>query len=426
MWKDWIPPEESIVTRDRDLLGFNDQASKLITAINFVKPPVTIGVVGPWGSGKTSFMRIVQEELDKRSNCKTIWFEAWKYSATGELLPALLHQMHLASKKISPGGSKKLAKASRLALTVVADLGIRAVTGVIGAPIGLEEVEGMVKASKKKTEDEFLEAVRSVDLLHEVFAKSIQEIRAALKKTSKSKLEEIKLCVFIDDLDRCSPEQAMHLVEQMHLYLGSEGVIYVLGLSTESIETALVSRYGSDSDLVDEYLQKLIHLQFPVPASADNLERMGQTLALDLYGPERSEIKEFVSGLCKGFEVACENNPRMLKTLIKQMAFYWPDLRFDPRALSSQRAGLVVAGHAIWPELAEHLAESNSHGNHFRIWLDHKTKDELERNGVSDSSISMFEKFAAAKPWFLALVDERKINWNDFHPTYAHVISLLR
>lgn len=427
MWKSPIPAEASVKSGNEDLLGFDVHVAKMVRAINFVKPPVTIGVVGPWGSGKTSFMELVQEELDKSPTCLTIWFEAWKYSSTGELLPALLHQMHLASEKISPVGAKKLAEATRIALTIVADLGIRVVTGAAGASTGLEEIKGVVDSASKRVEDEFLKSIRSVDRLHDAFAESIKEIRKSLQEKTQSKQEEIKLCVFIDDLDRCSPDQALNLVEQMQLHLGSEGVIYVLGLSTDAIETALAARYGSDSDLVDEYLQKLIHLQFPVPKSSGKLERIGQSLAEIMYGSEQADIKEFVTGLCEGFKAADENNPRMLKMLVKQMAFYWSDVHCDPKKTSFRTAGYIVAGQAIWPDLTAFLAEHRIHGNHFTQWLEsnNRMKTAGERS-IADSSVKKFEAYELAGTWFLNMVSSGSLNWTDVHPGFKQIVDLVK
>jgi hypothetical protein len=51
--------------------------------------PLTIGIYGEWGSGKTSFLRMVEEELRKQS-ISPIWFNAWKYSLEENLWSALI------------------------------------------------------------------------------------------------------------------------------------------------------------------------------------------------------------------------------------------------------------------------------------------------------------------------------------------------
>ena len=62
--------------------------------------PLVIGIYGPWGSGKTTLMQKVKELLDEgkywkkekiwdpklHRRCKTVWFQAWKYKDTDEIL----------------------------------------------------------------------------------------------------------------------------------------------------------------------------------------------------------------------------------------------------------------------------------------------------------------------------------------------------
>lgn len=50
-----------------DLLGFKVHADLLIDVIkDDTILPVTIGVFGDWGSGKSSILKIVNEELEER------------------------------------------------------------------------------------------------------------------------------------------------------------------------------------------------------------------------------------------------------------------------------------------------------------------------------------------------------------------------
>ena len=65
--------------------------------------PLVIGIYGPWGSGKTTLMKKVKELLDENKywktdkiwnpeihrHCKAVWFTAWKYKDTDEILAAL-------------------------------------------------------------------------------------------------------------------------------------------------------------------------------------------------------------------------------------------------------------------------------------------------------------------------------------------------
>lgn len=76
--------------------------ASLIASRN-TRAPTTIGVHGRWGSGKTSLMRKVQAILqdppnnglagDRFLDCKTVWFEAWRYAKQEEMFVTLSGQV---------------------------------------------------------------------------------------------------------------------------------------------------------------------------------------------------------------------------------------------------------------------------------------------------------------------------------------------
>lgn len=53
------------------------------------KPPLTIAITGPWGSGKSSFMKLLQNDLEDRG-FRTTWFNAWHHQDEASLLASLL------------------------------------------------------------------------------------------------------------------------------------------------------------------------------------------------------------------------------------------------------------------------------------------------------------------------------------------------
>jgi predicted KAP-like P-loop ATPase len=65
-----------------DALNFSDFRSALQTILHTAETPLTVGVFGPWGSGKTSLMRMLRQKLEGSpgDTIRTVWFTAWKYS----------------------------------------------------------------------------------------------------------------------------------------------------------------------------------------------------------------------------------------------------------------------------------------------------------------------------------------------------------
>jgi predicted KAP-like P-loop ATPase len=77
-----------------DQLGFADYRNALVRVIREADTPITLGIFGTWGSGKTSLMQMVRADLEARtagaSPAHTVWFDAWKYDKEDALWRVLL------------------------------------------------------------------------------------------------------------------------------------------------------------------------------------------------------------------------------------------------------------------------------------------------------------------------------------------------
>ena len=65
----------------RDDLRFSDFCPALRDILTEAPTPLTVGIFGPWGSGKTSLLRMLKGEIDAEGlrSVRTMWFTAWKY-----------------------------------------------------------------------------------------------------------------------------------------------------------------------------------------------------------------------------------------------------------------------------------------------------------------------------------------------------------
>ena len=89
---DDLPTEE-------DTLDFKPYVETLIDVCKTASTPLTIGVFGTWGSGKTSLMKMVKKGLPE--NYTMAWFDAWKYDNEETLWRAFLLTVLLAVEEKS-------------------------------------------------------------------------------------------------------------------------------------------------------------------------------------------------------------------------------------------------------------------------------------------------------------------------------------
>src|SRR3954464_6660338 len=77
-----------------DLLGFDYLAAALVEVLTEPRLlPVTVGVFGDWGSGKSSLMKIASSDLEGKERVATLEFSAWQFEGYEDVKAALMQVM---------------------------------------------------------------------------------------------------------------------------------------------------------------------------------------------------------------------------------------------------------------------------------------------------------------------------------------------
>lgn len=276
---------------DRDLLNFEGVADTVAEFILQARGrPISIGVSGAWGVGKSSMIQLTRTALAGKqppggSNAFVfVEFNAWLYQGYDDARAALLDVVATALEAAAEEKQSGLDKAReflgrvrwfRLAkLTVVP-----AASLALGAPpVGLlGEVTDMVKDAKdgnldpqqlQKVGGKF--AAFSKTLLNPESVPSPPKEIEALRTSFEETLSEIgvTLVVLIDDLDRCLPDTAISTLEAIRLLLFLKHTAFVIAADDEMIKRAVSQHFGglSNDELVTNYFDKLIQVPIRVPA----------------------------------------------------------------------------------------------------------------------------------------------------------------
>jgi HEAT repeat protein len=293
-----------------DGLGFDDHADILLGMIgNFdVRSPLTIGIHGRWGSGKTSLMRMLKKRLEDGAGVKTVWFNAWAYGDEPIGL-ALLQQILIEFQK-----EEGLKEKGKTLLGNVVKLGTDALSRKTIA-MTLEEVKNHFKSST--------------------------EIKSTLRQDFEDVIDEClrdrgRLVIFIDDLDRCLPEKTIEILEVVKLFLDVPKCIFVIGVEKGVIERGIEVRYKSKEQELpisgQDYIEKIIQVPFTLPPireedMADFIENLG------IGGREKGYVKIVAKGT--------ECNPRKVKMFLN--------------VLRIRRAIAERTGEGIEPDLSAKL-----------------------------------------------------------------------
>ena len=99
------------------------------------------------------------------------------------------------------------------------------------------------------------------------FHKHITEhLKEEFYKIRKKENYDFRLVIFVDDLDRCTRERALELLESIKTFFDIDGIVYVVGIDPTTIDSIIQTKYGKESKIDGmDYLQKIVQLPFQVP-----------------------------------------------------------------------------------------------------------------------------------------------------------------
>lgn len=298
-------------------LDFPNYVKTLSELILNSKPPYTIGIFGGWGTGKTTLMKKVEKRLIN-DKCRCIEFNAWRFSsekkhATYPLMLSIISKL-LSEKELKDEVTKKNA------LKNVVGRVVRGLKGEIGFGI-----PGIVNASvlinpqemKKTPSREELTVQELRDLSKPILLDGFDLIQNLLGRISSSpKNPELKLVIFVDDLDRCTPEKAAEIFESIKLFFDISGIVFVLGLSHEIVEAAINVKYKDFEALFSgkDYLKKIIQIPFQLPIWND--EDSKDYLRDILKNYQDYFYKQFFEKNIEMIVQGVEHNPREIKRML--------------------------------------------------------------------------------------------------------------
>lgn len=264
---------------DIDLLGFDylvDELEIVLTEPRLL--PVTVGVAGEWGSGKSSLMRLARRRLESgeqggRYLC--VDFSPWRYEDSDDVKAALMATVmdaldrRLRDRPVAPTVLQRLRRLRHWAHVWAVPKTV--VTGA-GLLVGLDPAMAAVAAEAAQTvagigdspdppADEVTvpQSFESVAHFHEEFAALMSDVG-----------DEIgALVVLIDDLDRCLTPAIVSTFEAIRLFLQAPRTAYVVGAHQRIIQAALDDRYPGaregDDALGIDYLEKVLQITVAIP-----------------------------------------------------------------------------------------------------------------------------------------------------------------
>ncbi len=288
-----------------DLLGFKVHADLLIDVVNDdTILPITIGVFGDWGSGKSSILKIINDELsgtdgDLKDETLVLYFNGWLFEGYDDAKAALLESIVKSFSEHKTLGNKVKDYTTKLLKSVnwmrVMSFGFKKIVlpaaaahftgGLSLVPLALQafekkETKDITESLTGKEGEKILKGFVNPQKKEDQYT-LVRHFREDFKKMiDKSEIK--KLVVIIDDLDRCTPERIIENLEAIKLFLNVEKTAFIIGADPRIVRHAIEYRYKTDSienaedadtqnrRIVSDYLEKLIQIPYILPKLSDN------------------------------------------------------------------------------------------------------------------------------------------------------------
>jgi len=183
-----------------------------------------LGIIGAWGSGKTSLGKQLHNSLENKHSkeCSTIWFEPWKFKGENSVQDSLIK--HLASKL--PAQSSVLKE--------------------YGDLLKHEAIPAFIKFF--------------IDLVHHSNSENkFEELKESLEKHGK------QIYIFIDDLDRLDAKEILDVFKLIRSTLSLPQLSYVLIYDKSHIESVLESSTSQKNDSRN-FLDKIVQVEYYIPS----------------------------------------------------------------------------------------------------------------------------------------------------------------
>ncbi|WP_109830150.1 KAP family P-loop NTPase fold protein [Reichenbachiella versicolor] len=272
-------------------LNRKQYADILTNIIDVYSDGFVLAVNNEWGTGKTTFIKMWQQQLNK-NRFKTLYFNAWETDFEEDVLISMLSVLKEFEDVDTEKNFRQVATAAvPLAKKVLPILTKKLVDNYIGEGTTNEVLDSLTNV----TVDGILKRVEKQSKKKQ----GIEAFKKALMTYVNAFSGNNPLVFFIDELDRCRPNYSVQVLEQIKHLFSVPGIVFVLSIDKNQLSAALKGVYGSNELDANTYLKKFIDLEYSIPSPS---MKDWVTYLLEYYGFEKLfdlEIKRWNPNVLK-------------------------------------------------------------------------------------------------------------------------------
>lgn len=285
----------------KDTIGRNEQLSVLVKLLNSAQENTVLAIDGPWGSGKTVFIKQLLVLADKsindygqniiddiavnelREKQRVFYFNAWENDYLGDALGAIL-------LKLIADSDEGLNEAA-----------IKRAFGMVDPAAAIKNLShDLINLSANTERERLVEHIQAIVNRHDAVNNFLEEMKG----------DSQRVVFVIDELDRCKPSFAVDLLEVIKHYFVRDDVTFILAENTQELSHTIQKYYGYNFN-GSAYLNKFFDFSFSLqPINIENYIRLALQWttdsrvvdevaydAINYYDFEMREINSYRSAL---------------------------------------------------------------------------------------------------------------------------------
>jgi len=308
--------DQPITSKEQDHLKNNQYAKGLLEFIKIADAPITIGIQGGWGSGKTSLINLLQDELDATQETLCVTVNAWQQSlfasgSGGQIALGLLENAY-AELYEKARNSRILGANLKDILDKTSDSFFGAIKLATTLYTGLPLPGGKETSQRPSQTFKLLKA-------------KLNETVVAITENQENTISRI--VIFVDDLDRIQPEVAVEILDVLKNLFDIEHCISVLAIDYDVVIKGLRKKFGEQGRNQREfrqYFDKIIQIPFSMPVGAyrHNIPAMLERL-IEAVLPAAIEVQnqeDFIEDITYTMLRATDGVPRSIKRIINTVS----------------------------------------------------------------------------------------------------------
>lgn len=278
-------------------LGRKPYADILESLVCNGKGGCVMSLDGAWGTGKTTFVKMWQQQLNNHE-FKTIYFNAWEHDYMTDPLVALMGELHNLSinSKIKNSFTKVVAEAEKIFCGIFPSLGKAVIKNYLG-----DEAADIVSDALDETKNIFQKELDK----YKKECDSLNAFRAALADYAENISCDKPLVFIVDELDRCNPTYAVKVLERIKHLFAIPHVVFVLAIDKEQLCNSIRGFYGSDRIDAVEYLRRFVDVEYYLPTP--DYDKFFD------YIYKKLEFKDFFMQNCDGNSCSADSQEETLR-----------------------------------------------------------------------------------------------------------------